>query len=233
MIKTTQAELIHMPASSALRYLPEGLITWGNTLVNVFIQLGASSTVGALHFFTADGETISLIELDGRPGAVYPTSQTRPDGSGIWFVPVDREARLYDVDLGAESAVVAQRATFADLRPDETANDSFVAGHWALLGTKNLPAWQRRDGGEAGLYAWKPGGPVFRILDGLDISNGMYLRESADGRFLGHIDSPAGQILEFPYKDGSPSGPPALGSGRVVVDISEQKSRSLPDGMVI
>ncbi len=57
-------------------------------LANITIQLEARAGHGALHFFRPDGTTIALIELEGFPGAIYPTSETRPDGNGIGFVPM-------------------------------------------------------------------------------------------------------------------------------------------------
>ena len=44
---------------------------------------------------------------------------------------------------------------------------------------------------------------------------------------------PRGQIREYPYTDGSASGPPVLGEGTVLVDISSESTRTVPDGMTL
>jgi len=125
-----------------------------------------------------------MIELDGRPGAIFPTSSTDMDGTGTWFVPMEGEARLVQINLSCQTAEAVQEEPIPNLRPGEMVNDCLVHGRWALLGTKNVPAWldgERAPG--AGLYAWKPGGSgeVIPLLRELDISNGLYSRSELQG----------------------------------------------------
>ena len=76
MAKTTDAELLFLPATEALRFLPEGPTALGVGKFSwVAIQHGATGSCGSLNIFDIASGLHQSFELPGRPGFAKPTTR--------------------------------------------------------------------------------------------------------------------------------------------------------------
>ncbi len=218
MNDTTDAELLYLPDSDAMRFLPEGPTAAGPGKFSwVAIQHGADATQGSLNIFDIPSRSNRRFELPGRPGFAKPS--TRP---GTFVVGCERSVGLFstedqswqvltsDVDSDVEGTII---------------NDGTVYGENLVFGTKDLEFKTPK----AGLYLYRGSdGKLIRLRSDQTCSNGKDVIDSGDGGLhLIDIDSPTKKVVR--YRLDIASG--QLTDCQTVVDLSDLPS--VPDGMTM
>lgn len=218
MTRTTVAELLYLPDSEELRFLPEGPTARGTGAFSwVAIQHGPDSQVGSLNFFDVETKTNQSFELPGRPGFAKPTTDT-----DVYIVGCERELGLFNSKDGSWKRL----ADGVDAQVENTIiNDGTIYANNVVFGTKDLEFATPK----AGLYLFRgEDGKLIQLRSDQVCSNGKDVIDSGDGgRFLIDIDSPTKKVVRYPIriKDGT------LGEAELVVDVGDLEA--VPDGMTM
>ncbi len=218
MTSSTEAELLFLPESEELRFLPEGPTSLGPGRFSwVAIQHGADSKVGSLNIFDIGKRENSNFALPGRPGFAKPTTR-----EGIFLVGADHSLALFDigdsswqvltdeVDNGVEGTIV---------------NDGTVYADSAVFGTKDLEFATPK----ASLYLYRGSdSKLISLRDGQVCSNGKDVIDAGQGKLsLIDIDSPTRKIVRYAIDIDNGS----LSDEETIVDLSDLPG--VPDGMVM
>ena len=218
MTKTTVAELLFLPDSEELRFLPEGPTARGVDAFSwVAIQHGADKEFGSLNFFDIATKTNQSFQLPGRPGFAKPTTS-----EGVYVVGCERELGLFDTKDRSWKVLAGD----VDAKVENTIiNDGTVYGNNLVFGTKDLEFATPK----AGLYLFHgDSGKLVGLRDDQICSNGKDVIDSGDGgRFLIDIDSPTKKVVRYPIDIASGS----LGEAELVVDLGDLEA--VPDGMTM
>jgi len=218
MTKTTQAELLMMPASDAERFLPEGPTALGVGKFSwVAIQHGPDSHVGSLNIFDVLSGQNQQFLLPGRPGFAKPTTQ-----EGLFVVGCERELGLFNTLDGTWTPIaqgVDQDVTGTII------NDGTVYADNLLFGTKDLEFKTQK----AGLYLYRGADKrLIRLRDDQICSNGKDVIDSgAGGLHLIDIDSPTRKVVRYRLDIANAQ----LSDPETVVDLTGFDG--VPDGMTL
>lgn len=218
MTKTTVAELLFLPESDEMRFLPEGPTAHGMGKFSwVAIQHGPEALVGSLNIYDLATRTNQQFVLPGRPGFAKPTSS-----EGVFVVGCERELGLFDTADGTWKPLAS------DVDGDVSGtiiNDGTIYANNVVFGTKDLEFKTPK----AGLYLYRgDDGELIRMRSDQVCSNGKDVVDLGDGGLsLIDIDTPTKKVVR--YHIDLASG--ALANEETVVDLSELPS--FPDGMTL
>lgn len=218
MTEIRQAKPLSVPDSDALRYLPEGPVPLGESLISwVGIQHGSRATTGSLNLYNlATGENQSF-DLPGRPGFAFPC-----DSADTFVVGCERSLGLFNTATGAWQSF----CDGIDGDVDNTIiNDGIVFEDNLIFGTKDLEFATKK----AGLYLFRGSDKqLIRLRHDQICSNGKaILRDSKGGLRLIDIDSPTRQVVSYPIDIAAGS----LGDAEVVLDFAGDPA--VPDGAIL
>lgn len=212
------AHPMSVPATDALRFLPEGPVGLDDDRCSwVAIQHGKSATTGSLNLLNLVTEENQSFDLPGRPGFAFPceTADTFVVGcerslgffnttSGQWTEILD------DIDGDVENTII---------------NDGMFVGDNLIFGTKDLEFATKK----AGLYLYRRSDQqLIRLRSDQICSNGKATLLAADGSLrLLDIDTPTRQVVSYPIDLAGGS----LGDPEVILDF--HGDAGLPDGAIL
>jgi len=208
-------ELLYLPPSDALRFLPEGPYPMGGDSFSwVAIQHGPNAKVGSIHVFDLNTKTDVAYELPGRPGFAFATNK------GNFVVGCERSIGIYSI------ASKSFRPFIEGIDSDCTGtivNDGVTWDGNLIFGTKDLEFRTKK----AGLYFWRGrDSKLFRLRSDQICSNGKCVVRVEPGHIeLLDIDTPTRRVVA--YRIDTELG--KIESERVVVDLSQDPG--FPDGM--
>lgn len=210
-------DVFYTPENDELRYLPEGPYRWGKSGLSwVAIQHGRDQRVGSLNLLDVHAGTNRTIQLEGRPGFAFPTTDP-----SRFVVGLERSVILLNLNTGGTETL----ADGVDAKVDGTIiNDGLVVGDHLVFGCKDLKFEDKK----AGLYIMRPGGELVTLANDQLCSNGKAVRVEEDGTFtLFDIDTPSQQVKQWKidFDAGKMSNP------ITVVDLTEEAV--YPDGMIL
>lgn len=217
MLKTIDAEVLFMPPSEELRFLPEGPYALGNGKFSwVGIQHGPKATHGSLNIFDLQTNSNTRFDLPGRPGFARPTSHR-----GKFIVGCERELGVYNTKDNSWHPI----ATGVDLDNSGTIiNDGTTFGNNIVFGTKDLEFKTKK----AGLYLFRgTDKKLIRLRDDQICSNGKDVIRSGDGLQLIDIDSPTKKVVRYRIDISGGN----LSEAETVIDLTSLEA--VPDGMVL
>ncbi|MFK8110560.1 MAG: SMP-30/gluconolactonase/LRE family protein [Rubripirellula sp.] len=217
MPETRQAKPLSVPATDALRFLPEGPIPLGESRMSwVGIQHGADAKVGSLNLLDlATGENVSH-ELPGRPGFAFPC-----DTPDTFVVGCERELGLFNTKTNHWQSFC--EGIDADVT-NTIINDGLVYQDNLIFGTKDLEFATKK----AGLYLYRGSDKkLIRLRDDQICSNGKAIRSSEAGLELIDIDSPTRQVVCYPIAIEAGT----LGEPKVILDLTDDPA--VPDGAIL
>ncbi len=217
MLPTIYAELLFLPDSEPLRFLPEGPYSLGNGKFSwVGIQHGADVKFGSLNIFDLNTQTNQCFELPGRPGFARPTSH-----EGTFVVGCERELGLYNIH-SRDWQVIAEGVD-SDVA-NTIINDGTTFGDNIIFGTKDLEFKTKK----AGLYLYRGrDGKLIRLRSDQICSNGKDVISTGAGLHLFDIDTPTKQVVR--YRLDLPGG--ELSGCETVIELKSLES--FPDGMCL
>ncbi len=218
MPRISDAELLFLPASDHLRFLPEGPTALGAGRFSwVAIQHGADATYGSLNIYDVTTSKNQSFELPGRPGFAKPTTE-----AGTFIVGCERELGLFRTSNRTWQPLVG--GVDADVS-GTIINDGTLHARNVVFGTKDLEFKTAK----AGLYLYRGSdGKLIRLRGDQICSNGKDVIDSGSGGLhLIDIDSPTRKVVRYrlDIKAGELSQP------ETVVDLGDLES--VPDGMTI
>lgn len=214
----SDAELLFLPESDALRFLPEGpTVLAPGQFSWVAIQHGPQSTRGSLNLFDVASHTNRSFELPGRPGFAKPTTT-----EGVFVVGCERELGTFDtrnqvwqpfakdVDAGVSGTII---------------NDGTLYEDNILFGTKDLEFKTKK----AGLYLYRGSDhQLVQLRSDQICSNGKVVLAGGPGVLqLIDIDSPTRKVVRYQLDIAAGS----LSAAETVVDLTALEG--VPDGMTI
>ncbi len=218
MNSTSDAELLFLPESEALRFLPEGptaiapgRFSW------VAIQHGPQGTHGSLNLFDLASRTNRSFDLPGRPGFAKPTDQ-----EGVFVVGCERELGIFDTrDQSWRSLVQGVDAQVSGT----IINDGTIYADNLVFGTKDLEFKTKK----AGLYLYRGrDGKLVQLRSDQICSNGKFVVASEAGQLqLVDIDSPTRQVVR--YQLDIEAG--QITAAETVIDLTSLGG--VPDGMTV
>lgn len=218
MNSTSDAELLFLPESDALRFLPEGptavapgQFSW------VAIQHGPQSSQGSLNLFDVATRTNRSFELPGRPGFAKPT-----DKKGVFVVGCERELGIFDTRDQSWRSLVQD----VDAQVSGTiVNDGTLYDDNIVFGTKDLEFKTKK----AGLYLYRGrDAKLVQLRSDQICSNGKFVVAAGDGQVqLVDIDSPTRQVVRYELDIESGQLSPA----EVAIDLTSLEG--VPDGMTV
>ena len=218
MADKTVADLLFLPESDEIRFLPEGPTALGTGRFSwVAIQHGPDGTHGSLNIFDLGSSSNSQFDLPGRPGFAKPTTR-----DGVFVVGCEREIGLFDISDRSWKVVVSG----VDEGIDGTIiNDGTVYADNLVFGTKDLEFKTKK----AGLYLYRgKDNRLIRLRDDQVCSNGKDVIDSGDGGLhLIDIDSPTKRVVRYRIDIGRGE----LSEEETIVDL--QDLPSVPDGMTV
>jgi sugar lactone lactonase YvrE len=208
-------ELLYLPPSDAIRFLPEGPYPMGGDRFSwVAIQHGPNANVGSIHVFDLNTKTDVAYELPGRPGFAFATDK------GNFVVGCERSIGIYSPT--SKSFVPFVEGIDNDCS-GTIVNDGVTWDGNLIFGTKDLEFRTKK----AGLYFWRGrDSKLFRLRSDQICSNGKCVVQVEPGHIeLLDIDTPTRKVVA--YRINTERG--EIESERVVVDLSEDTG--MPDGM--
>jgi sugar lactone lactonase YvrE len=218
MTKTTNAELLFLPESETLRFLPEGPTALGAGKFSwVAIQHGPDATHGSLNIYDMATAKHGNFPLPGRPGFAKPTSSV-----GVFVVGCERQLGLFNTLDGSWETLVDG----IDADVDGTiVNDGTLYGNNIVFGTKDLEFKSKK----AGLYLYRGhDGQLIRLRNDQVCSNGKDVVDAGNGGLhLIDIDSPTRKVVR--YRIDIEKG--KLSECETIVDLSNVDG--VPDGMTM
>ncbi len=214
MTNVIDADVLFAPNDMGLRHLPEGPIAYGNGFSWVGIQHGNESMHGSLNLFDLRARANRSINLPGRPGFAFPT--TDPD----WFIAgIEKHVQLFQVSTGRCETVSDE----IDQEVENTLiNDGIPFADGIVFGAKDLEFQAKK----AGLYLWRLDQSLVRLRDDQICSNGKVILPDGDQWQMLDIDSPTQQVVR--YRLDAING--TMSDAEVVLDLTGESI--FPDGMV-
>ncbi len=218
MAAWSEAQLLHEPATSELKFLPEGPFWLGkNRFSWVAIQHGASARFGSLNIFDLSNNSNASFVLPGRPGFARPT-----DVDDVFVVGAERELGLFNIkskqwqpfcrgiDASVENTIVNDGTTW---------HDNIV------FGTKDLEFKTKK----AGLYLYRGrDGKLFQLRSDQICSNGKaVVAGDTNDLYLYDIDTPTRKIVRYALDIDRG----VMSEAETAVDLS--KATGFPDGMTL
>lgn len=212
----SDAELLFIPNSAELRFLPEGpTVIAPGKFSWVAIQHGPQATRGSLNLYDISSKTNRSFELPGRPGFAKPTTT-----EGVFVVGCERELGTFDtcnetwqpfaegIDAGVEGTII---------------NDGTLVGDNIVFGTKDLEFKTNK----AGLYLYRGrDGKLVQLRSDQVCSNGKVVLDAGAGQLqLLDIDSPTREVVRYQLDiEGG-----KLSAAETVIDLTSLDG--VPDGM--
>jgi sugar lactone lactonase YvrE len=218
MTKTTNAELLFLPDSDALRFLPEGPTSLGEGKFSwVAIQHGPSAKSGSLNIFDVATGVNQQFDLPGRPGFAKPTTQP-----GVFVVGCERQLGLYDTS--DRSWTVLVDGVDADVA-GTIVNDGTLYANNIVFGTKDLEFKTQK----AGLYLYRGSDQkLIRMRADQICSNGKDVVDSGTGGLhLIDIDSPTRKVVRYSLDVSAGE----LSDCTTLLDLTDLAA--VPDGMIM
>ncbi len=218
MQESIAANLLFMPETEQLRFLPEGPTALAQGVFSwVAIQHGADSSIGSLNIYDVEAGSNKSFELPGRPGFAKPTTQ-----EGVFVVGCERALGLFDIRDQSWKVLVDN---IDDDVEGTIINDGTLYGDNVVFGTKDLEFKTAK----AGLYLYRlSDNQLIRMRNDQVCSNGKDVVDAGDGGLhLIDIDSPKKKVVR--YKLNIEKG--ELTDCETVVDLSDLPA--VPDGMVL
>jgi sugar lactone lactonase YvrE len=216
MVQEQESEVLFLPESDELRFLPEGPYSCGEGKFSwVAIQHGSDLTVGSLNIYDMASSRNASHPLTARPGFAFPTNR-----SHVFVVGLERSLTLVNVQT-LESTLLCDEI---DSEVEDTIiNDGIVFGEGLVFGAKHLEFSDKR----AGLYFWRRRDRrLFQLRDDQICSNGKIIRECDGQTYLLDIDSPTKTVVEYPFDIDQGR----LGEPSIVIDL--RAGDAFPDGMI-
>ena len=212
----SDAELLLLPDSAELRFLPEGpTATAPGKFSWVAIQHGPQATRGSLNLYEIASKTNRSFELPGRPGFAKPTTT-----EGVFVVGCERELGTFDTRNGSWQPF----AKGIDAAVEGTIiNDGTLYGDNIVFGTKDLEFKTKK----AGLYLYRGRDQKLVQLRSDQIcSNGKFVFDAGAGQLhLIDIDSPTRKVVR--YQLDIEAG--KLSAAETLIDLTSLDG--VPDGM--
>lgn len=216
MATTHSTRLIHRPTETRWGFLPEGPYSLGPGRFSwITIQTCPNSTHGALHLFDYELGN-RTIELPGRPGFAFPTSN-----ASRFIVGLERSVVIVDIN----SLAIETVADSIDAHTEGTIiNDAVVFADGLVFGCKDLKFAEHK----AGLYFLRHRDHrLFQLRRDQLCSNGKIMRPLSGSRWeLLDIDTPTRKVVR--YELDSETG--KLSEPTVALDLA--KVTGFPDGMI-
>jgi sugar lactone lactonase YvrE len=211
-------ELLFLPETEALRFLPEGpypidakRLSW------VAIQHGPDADYGSLNLLDLQTRKNVSYPLPGRPGFAFPC-----DDKESFFVGCERTLGIFR-PIDGQWKVLCDGI---DARVEGTIiNDAAVWEDYVVFGCKDLKFKEPK----AGLYLWNSRKHRLHVLrQDQTCSNGKAIRPRVGGRLeLLDIDTPTKQVAGYDIDPEMGT----LGPRRVVLDL--KKEVGFPDGALL
>ncbi len=212
----SDAELLFVPNSAGLRYLPEGPTAFADGQFSwVAIQHGPQANRGSLNLYDISSKTNRSFDLPGRPGFAKPTTT-----EGVFVVGCERELGIFDTRnrtwqpfaQGIDSAVAGT-----------IINDGTLFGDNIVFGTKDLEFKTKK----AGLYLYRGrDAKLIQLRSDQICSNGKVVFDAGSGRLqLLDIDSPTRKVVRYQLDIDAGK----ISSAETVIDLTSLDG--VPDGM--
>lgn len=217
MAQSIKAEVIFTPATEQLRYLTEGPYRMEDGRLSwVAIQHGPQSEKGSLNLLDVESGENQTIDLPGRPGFAFPTSD-----ANRFIVGMERQVAIVDVSSGETQTV----ADGIDSNVTNTIiNDGLVYRDQLIFGCKELEFETKK----AGLFLMRPDHSIVQLADDQICSNGKAIREQANGTLeFFDICSCSKQVVAWDLDLDAGT----IANRRVVVDLTAEEV--FPDGMIL
>lgn len=218
MPTTTTANVLLQPDTAELRFLPEGVYDLGGGRVSwVAIQHGADAVIGSLNIFDYATRSNRTVQLPGRPGFAFPTSDRQK-----FLVGCEREILICDTEGGPSETLIG--GVDADVE-GTIINDAVIHGDSLIFGTKDLQFKEQK----AGLYLYRGStGRLIKLAGGQICSNGKAVRTAPGGGLeLLDIDTPTQELAV--YQLDLDAG--KISDRRVAIDFHDEPG--FPDGMIV
>ncbi|GAA5504932.1 hypothetical protein Rcae01_00371 [Novipirellula caenicola] len=218
MSEIRQATALSVPATDALRFLPEGPFALQDSQFSwVGIQHGADAKQGSLNLCDLASQTNQSFDLPGRPGFAFPCTT-----ANRFVVGCERSLGFFDTATGKFD--VFQEGIDGDVS-NTIINDGTFYENNLVFGTKDLEFATKK----AGLYLYRGrDSKLIRLRDDQICSNGKSIVKNADGSLdLYDIDSPTRQIVRYALDIDAGT----LGDPTVVIDLT--KDPAVPDGAIL
>lgn len=212
----SDAELLFLPDSAELRFLPEGPTALAPGKFSwVAIQHGPLATRGSLNLYDTSSKTNRSFDLPGRPGFAKPTTT-----EGVFVVGCERELGTFDTRNKTWQPFV--KGIDADVE-GTIINDGTLVGDNIIFGTKDLEFKAKK----AGLYLYRGrDAKLIQLRNDQVCSNGKVVFDSGAGQLqLLDIDSPTRKVVR--YQLDIEAG--KLSAAETVIDLSSLEG--VPDGM--
>jgi len=212
-----EAELLYRPSSAELRFLPEGPYDLGGGRFSwVGIQHGGTARTGSLNFFDLSTGRNTSLDLPGRPGFAFPT--TDPDQ---FVVGLERHVRLVNVATGELKDVCGP----VDEGVEGTIiNDATLVPGGLVFGCKDVKFKENK----AGLYLWRNSDrALITLRQDQTCSNGKKPLVWHGRLSLFDIDTPTKRVVVYPLDVAAGT----LEAAEVVLDLRDDPA--YPDGMVL
>lgn len=187
----------------------------------VDIQISHDSLTGRLCFWNAETREYKTVELPGRVGFAFRT--TEPD---VILMGLEKEIVLFSIE---KQAVVRSLSEPVEVGEKTIVNDALLVPGGLLFGTKHLTFSEA----VAGLY-YLPHLPSeagrsepVRLLAGLTISNGMDLYHDDSSERLIHVDTLTKKVCSYRFDEQAVS----LTDKRTLLDLTDVPG--FPDGLCL
>ncbi|TWT91311.1 SMP-30/gluconolactonase/LRE family protein [Stieleria varia] len=217
MSQTYEARPLDVPATSELRFLPEGPYQYSESVLSwVGIQHGANARHGSVNLLDLrTGENRSF-ELPGRPGFAFPCQS-----NGKFVVGCERSLGIFDTADGSWD--VFCEGVDADVE-NTIINDGLMIEDNLVFGTKDLEFATKK----AGLYLYRGrDAKLIRLRDDQICSNGKATM-MIDGKLnLIDIDSPTRTVVRYELDIDAGT----LTDAVVVLDLTDDPA--VPDGAIL
>jgi sugar lactone lactonase YvrE len=216
MPQTIDAQLLYVPPTPELRFLPEGPYPAGEGLLSwVAIQHGAEATSGSLNLLDLATRENRQYDLPGRPGFAFATSR-----EGTFVVGLERRLGLFELASGKFMWLAENLDSAVD---NTIVNDAVCFADGIVLGFKELEFKAKK----AGLYFWRRSDrQMIQLRDDQICSNGKIIVKEGDQFVLLDIDTPSKTVQR--YRLDPQTG--TLSEPEVALDL--QQVEAYPDGMI-
>jgi len=180
-MQSFQAELLYLPASEELRFLPEcprllreqanPILAW------VAIQHDAQATQGSLNLLN-----LATLENENHPLAGRPGFFAETDEPGVLLIGMERGLSLYDF----RNRTLTETGVSVSDNSQVIINDGMAIDGGLLFGTKHVTFTEKA----ASIYWFDgPAGRLHEMRGGQICSNGKHLYQESDTQYLIDIDS--------------------------------------------
>ena len=202
-----------------LKYLPEGIqFVDKQTLCWVNIQNGYQEKHGSICQLNLETKEFSSVEISGRPGFVFPTTEKNK-----FLIGAESSIHLFDF---AKNQWISEVFQITDRHPEAIINDACIFECGLIVGTKD----EFVERPIAAVYFCSfTDGSVTKLLEKQTCSNGKVVIKNGARWILFDIDSPSQKVMHHLMEIDSCGA--KVTESNVYIDLTDLDA--CPDGMCI